>query len=504
MKTSTPTIEKDISDIATVDVITKEKNSTFIQWSNTQKRNGLIKILKSYKYYNIIKKSNAFDERFYCDVYPDVKEYGAKNPLRYLFRFLATPLFHFVKHGVYDGRSPVKFFDVKYYIENNPDVKDSNVNPYVHYLCYGKKEGRLPSGEKKVLIATGVRLEPVADNFDDKMKGVGGNTGNMVFANALIHQLDVVKRDFHHITKFKDEKNDVACVIPSANFIIRGGPGLERVCYDFVKQSNFSTTLAGLGAQSDPRCNTPKKLVAEISPEKIKFFKAAAEQTVSLGIRGAFTAECLELMGIKNYRIIGCPSFYQHLDGVFPKLKTPTAEKTTMTVTSTNKYETMLVEFGRKNNSDWVIQMPTELPYIETGEREYTPFQKGHHFPGLVFDESLFEYMRNHRKMIFNINEWNDYLTNGGFTFAFGSRFHGNMNAFNHGIPTLWITHDSRTTELTETLHLPHITYQQFESVKSMEQLIEYCNYEDTEKHYPILLENYKQFLRENGLKLKD
>lgn len=503
MKTPTATVadNKIIPVNSEADANKSLENELFSEWVKAQKKNRLFSLLRACKHYKILKNANVFDERFYCAIYPDVKEYGANNPLKSILKFTTSPLFHFVRHGVYDGRCPTKYFDVKYYVANNQDIKNSRVNPFVHYIQYGKNEGRFPCGEKRVLIATGVKLEPVADTFEDKMKGVGGNTGNMVFANALMNQLDVKKRDFHHISKFQDEVNDVACVIPSANFIIRGGPGLERVCYDFVKNNNFSTTLAGLGAQSDPRCDTPKKLVEAILPEKIKFFQAAAEQTVSLGIRGEFTAECLELMGIKNYRIIGCPSFYQHPNGVFPKLKKPTADKTVMTVTTTNEHETKLVEFGYKNNSDWVIQMPTELPYIETGEIEYTPFQKGHHFPGLVFDDALFEYMRNHRKMFFNINEWNDYLTNGGFTFAFGSRFHGNMNALNHGIPTLWITHDSRTTELAKTLHLPRITYKEFESAKSMEQLIEYCNYEETEKHYPALFENYKQFLRENGLK---
>lgn len=354
---------------------------------------------------------------------------------------------------------------------------------------------------KPVLLATAIKLEATADTFEIKMRDVGENTGNMMFVNALKNQLDVKKCDFYHHTLFQD-KTDVSCVIPSANFIICGD-AIEDDGIKFLENTEFPITLAGLGAQASARYNTPKTLVNALNPEKIKFFKMAAERAVTLGIRGEFTAECLEIMGIKNYRIIGCPSFYSHMDGVLPEIKNPTAEKTIVSVTSGSSFETELAKFGYANNSDWVIQMTTELPFMETGEIKYSQQNITSSFPGLNFDESMLAYMKEHRKIFFDINEWNSYLENGGFTFAYGSRFHGNMNAFNHGIPTLWIVHDNRTKELTETLHLPHITFHEFISINSMEQLMERCNYEDTIKNYPKLLDNYKQFLKENGLKLK-
>lgn len=390
-----------------------------------------------------------------------------------------------------------EMFNLEELIKYNKHQKELRAKKYCE-----EKSDKKDIHEKEVLIATGVKLRSDAETFEIKMRDVGENTGNMMFVNALNEQLAVKKYDFYHPTLFKEEK-DSACVIPSANFIICGD-GIENDGITFLEGTDFPVTLAGLGSQADPRYNTPKALVESLNPEKIKFFKMAAERAVSLGIRGEFTAECLEIMGIKNYRIIGCPSFYKHMDGVLPDFKKPTAEKTVMSVTSGNRFESKLVKFGFENDSDWVMQMNTELPFMETGEIEYTQSQIAQRYPGLKFNKKMLEYMKNHRKIFFNINDWSEYLKNGGFTFAFGSRFHGNMNAFNHGIPTLWITHDSRTKELTETLHLPNINYYEFASASSMEQLIEYCNYEDTIKHYPELLANYKQFLKENGLKLRE
>ena len=37
---------------------------------------------------------------------------------------------------------PSKFFDGNAYLKNNPDVKKANVCPLLHYITFGKKEGR--------------------------------------------------------------------------------------------------------------------------------------------------------------------------------------------------------------------------------------------------------------------------------------------------------------------------------------------------------------------------
>ena len=45
-------------------------------------------------------------------------------------------LMHLVKNN--------KLFDVAWYLENNPDVANSGMNPHYHYIAYGDKEGRSP------------------------------------------------------------------------------------------------------------------------------------------------------------------------------------------------------------------------------------------------------------------------------------------------------------------------------------------------------------------------
>lgn len=56
------------------------------------------------------------------------------------------PLEHAVKHfvlfGAQSGLNPTPFFDTKYYLLSNSDIAEANIDPYCHYLRFGKREGR--------------------------------------------------------------------------------------------------------------------------------------------------------------------------------------------------------------------------------------------------------------------------------------------------------------------------------------------------------------------------
>lgn len=77
-----------------------------------------------------IQDSGAFDEVFYLEAYPDVKEADVE------------PIIHYVYQGVVEGRNPNKDFDTSYYLQAYPDVKASGINPFVHYILHGKEEKR--------------------------------------------------------------------------------------------------------------------------------------------------------------------------------------------------------------------------------------------------------------------------------------------------------------------------------------------------------------------------
>jgi hypothetical protein len=73
-----------------------------------------------------------FEVKWYLEHNPDVLAAGAE------------PLQHYLDYGWKEGRSPHPLFDVKWYLKHNPDVLAADAEPLQHYLDYGWKEGRSP------------------------------------------------------------------------------------------------------------------------------------------------------------------------------------------------------------------------------------------------------------------------------------------------------------------------------------------------------------------------
>ena len=85
------------------------------------------------KNYMIINRSGLFDPDYYNYLYPDVYKSGI------------NPLIHFIRFGWREGRSPSISFDTNFYLSQNNDVKKSDINPLTHWILHGLYEGRDPA-----------------------------------------------------------------------------------------------------------------------------------------------------------------------------------------------------------------------------------------------------------------------------------------------------------------------------------------------------------------------
>jgi hypothetical protein len=72
-----------------------------------------------------------FDAEYYAGRYPEVRR--SRIPL----------LGHYLFIGFRNGFDPSRLFDTSEYLAANRDVNASRVNPLLHYLVEGRKEGRL-------------------------------------------------------------------------------------------------------------------------------------------------------------------------------------------------------------------------------------------------------------------------------------------------------------------------------------------------------------------------
>jgi len=96
-------------------------------------RDGIIHIdklnLQEKIVYKTIVESNEFDYEFYC------KFYNICN---------FDPIIHYIKIGVYLGFNPNLNFDTKFYLNNNPELLEKKINPFFHYIKYGRDECKIP------------------------------------------------------------------------------------------------------------------------------------------------------------------------------------------------------------------------------------------------------------------------------------------------------------------------------------------------------------------------
>lgn len=98
---------------------------------------GIKNALTNIKGYKAIKKNNLLDIGYYLNNNPDIRDSGV------------DPILHYMYYGFKEGRNPNPGFDGNHYLRTYSDVRKSNLNPLIHYSLYGIKEGRETKVEKK-------------------------------------------------------------------------------------------------------------------------------------------------------------------------------------------------------------------------------------------------------------------------------------------------------------------------------------------------------------------
>ncbi len=60
-------------------------------------------------------------------------------------RAAIDPVLHYVRYGAREGRDPDPWFSTRAYWRANPDVLRDGINPFYHYIRHGRAEGRKPA-----------------------------------------------------------------------------------------------------------------------------------------------------------------------------------------------------------------------------------------------------------------------------------------------------------------------------------------------------------------------
>lgn len=336
----------------------------------------------------------------------------------------------------------------------------------------------------------------------DLLQPAAGNTGNSYITYALVKTVLGGFSELRHIENVYDY--DFSARAADVDYIKNACSHVFLILQDqirleesyslklpyaqivrFLEECGKPVVIAGLGHNSfgdfDPQFH--KKLDSSL----VDFLARLSHMCPEIGIRGEFTAEILANLGIKNTRIIGCPSFFE--TGASRTVRKSESAADVRAVLTSPIAPKCLV--GDPN-----------VPYIcqDFGESaQIDAMLFGGSFDKLA-DADLRRLWRKNIKIFTNPDKWRGYLKN--FNFAMGTRVHGSIVSVNAGIPALCTSGDNRSREMCEFLKIPRFLDLPAASSRAalLEHILGRIDADAMNKSYPALFANYRDFIEKQGL----
>lgn len=368
-----------------------------------------------------------------------------------------------------------------------------------------------------------IAIGGIVTSLEDEFPYADENAGNMIHGRAPYEMfrggVDVRRSGWRYHYKAPTAMDFInnQCshyIFSCANFI-QFQNHTERKKQAYVSLMNsldackVPLVIFGLGAQA-PKTGEAKR--SDLPDEAIEFMKFLGEKCEVISVRGEFTAKVFaEFAGVENTQVTGCPSFFQRPQAfteLREYLRGPRRGGLSFNATHFNKIEEkILLTRAIQEDSYWLEVHSKEMHKFATEVQlspETAEVPKAFHslMEGTdpqIRRQELVDYFARRYRIFRDVNPW--YQFNKEFVrLSYGTRFHGNMAALLAGRPGLWLTHDSRTAELTKTLHLPNLTIQEASGMTTSE-MEDFVDYDDLFDNLGSLFENFNSYLRNYSLK---
>ena len=221
----------------------------------------------------------------------------------------------------------------------------------------------------------------------------------------------------------------------------------------------------GIGAQA------PARGPLQLSEATKQVVRLIAERSVSIGVRGAYTADVLWSLGLRETRIVGCPTVFRNND---PNLRidlSPLSEVHRVAYTLRREvgddYAQDVAHY-LATQRDTILQLAQrfDLAVLAQGELEEKKILWGHQAQR---DDAIADLRGSgwlqgeadpmealYRSRLFYSDVVADFerlLRSKDLVLGF--RLHGNLMGLANGVPAIYFTYDSRTVEFAETLRIP-------------------------------------------------
>jgi len=221
----------------------------------------------------------------------------------------------------------------------------------------------------------------------------------------------------------------------------------------------------GIGAQA------PASGKLELSAATRRVLALIADRSDSIGVRGGYTADVLWRLGIRNSRIIGCPTAFRRNDPdlaiTLPPLDQVRSAVFTLRREVGGDYaqdvaryldlqRDIILDLSRRFDLQVMAQGELEEKQIlwgSPGQRE-AALGRLRHEGWLRGPEDPLERLYDGRLFYSDVvAEIERFVA--ARDLVLGYRLHGNLMALSNGVPSVYFTYDSRTVEFAETLGIP-------------------------------------------------
>jgi polysaccharide pyruvyl transferase WcaK-like protein len=320
-----------------------------------------------------------------------------------------------------------------------------------------------------------------------------------------ISVLDIRTADPADIDRYNAEYD--YCFLRGSNYI---NPTMNWRCtLEIVQKLKIPVIAFGVGAQA------PSHGPLELSDESRRVWRAIADRCETLGVRGEYTADVLWNIGVKNVRVIGCPTLFRSrnpdLKVALPPLKklrkigyTLRREVDPAYAPDIAQYlkvqRDTLLELAAKYDVTVMAQGEVEEKKMVMGseaqrEEAVEKLTKENWFTGA--DDPL---LATYRKALFYSDVVADYdATARKQDLVLGYRLHGNLISLANGVPSVYFTYDSRTAEFVQTFNIP--AYDVFSGRKfELEAYWDQALFERFNRAYYRGYREMRAFLEENGI----
>jgi hypothetical protein len=340
-------------------------------------------------------------------------------------------------------------------------------------------------------------------SFDKELAIMGGNTGNLLFTNAITQyatstgtSLSVDTDDLCRL----DHPGGMydACIINCANWINPQCRKLLRILGDQIQNSKIPVFLLGIGAQAPT--STSFAYLDIVRAETKALVRAVLNTGGGLGLRGEYTAGFLQNLGFNNLSIIGCPSLFQK--GKNLTISSTRADRESFIPSINGSAYARDICFAKMytkyRGSQYICQ--DDLYKVLLHSTELTSSEK-HQL--LSYPDEFLNLIIEDRVQIFrDLSSWLNHFSKSKINFSFGNKIHGNFAAILSGVPAFIHTFDSRTRELAEFYGIPNRQDMCWKTSDDLYDLYSQCDYTKFNKMFPSLYDNFCNFLIKNNLGL--